>query len=176
MPQVLQIDSIDWFSYETRAASLRLIAGGDQDEFEDLIDDAMMADPMELRQVLKFLALFSFGAVFRHHNGSPIADRYIDTELRLAEDLASLPTYTDTTKYVDTEGNNMTVKRRMLISIGGRTSLGAGLAYDNLRRGDIVDMSDDEADRYERLGYACADLKCDIRDLPAPYNTPIWQR
>jgi hypothetical protein len=73
MGQLLEIDSIEWFQYETRAAALRIVAGGDHDDFEERIDDAM-ADPAGLREVLKFLALFSFGAVFRHHNGGPIAD------------------------------------------------------------------------------------------------------
>jgi hypothetical protein len=174
MPEPLTIDSIEWFPYETRAAALRLVAGGDQDEFHDLIDEAMTADPMELREVLKFLALGMFGAIFRHHNGSPFADRYIDTELRLAEDLASLPTYADTTKYVDTEGNNMTVQRRMLIPMAGRTSFGSDLTYTDIKRGDTVEMNEAEAARYERLGYACDDLRCDIRDLPQPYRTAIW--
>lgn len=170
MAEPLVIDSICWFPYETRAAALRLIAGGDQDDFEERIGEAMMACPTELRDILKFLALFAFGAVFRHHNGSPVADEYIDTELRLANDLAALPTYTDTTK----EGNNMAVQRRMLISIGGRTSLGGEIpVYTDLKRGDIVDMSEAEADRYDRLGYSCPDLKCDLRDLPPGYRTPF---
>jgi hypothetical protein len=157
---------------------LRLIEAADRDDFFQRAEE-VMAHP-KLAEIVRFTALFGYGAIRAHHNGcSPIVDGYLQTERRLAEDLDALPTFE--TNHIERErDNNMTVKVRMLIELKNRTSLGApDVTYDNLKRGDVVEATESEAERYVRLGYAVTDpalLKCDIRDLPAPYRTPIWQR
>ena len=68
------------------------------------------------------------------------------------------------------------MKLRMLVPVGGPWYAGAAHKYQDTRRGDIVEASEEEAERLVRFGYATDDLKSDVRDLPRGFNTPVWQR
>jgi hypothetical protein len=65
---------------------------------------------------------------------------------------------------------------RLLTPMKGPWYAGSDFKHHDNPRGDIVEASEEEGERLVRLGYACTDLKCDVRDLPRAFGTPIWQR
>lgn len=83
----LEISSLQWFSYEVRAAALRLLAAGTSDGLAVVVDETMRHP--RLHEILHCLALFGHGAVREYHGCvSPRVAETFGVELGVAADLA----------------------------------------------------------------------------------------
>jgi hypothetical protein len=60
---------------------------------------------------------------------------------------------------------------KLLTDVGGRFDEGAGV-YFNVKRGDIVKVSDAAAERLLAAGYCQTDLKA---PPGRPFATPLWR-
>jgi hypothetical protein len=175
--QALEIDSIEWFGYETRVAASRLIVAGSKDDFHQRVSDTLGHPRLE--EILRFLALFAYGAALQHHNGcNPVVDKYIGRELRLAEDLSGLPTcIEDNTNTVTTKGDRMKkVQVRWLTDIGGTVSVlnPDGTVFNDrngVRRGQITWLDEHSAAKYLKAGYVQTGL---TGPLGRAFATPMW--